>query len=446
MYALIDCNNFYVSCERVFQPELRGKAGVVLSNNDGCTIARSEEAKELGIKMGTPFFLIEPLEKQGKIWWRSSNYSLYQDMMRRITAIIGEFWPEIEVYSIDESFCSLHLFKGFDLYEMAIQLRAKVIQYTGVPVCVGIGPTRTLAKAANRVAKKWFKQDGVFFINDELSRMFALKKLEIGDVWGIGPRNAAKLIKVSINTAWDFAQLNNYEYIHKRFTITGLRTWYELNGKAVLKMEYEAEDKKGISTGRSFGQKTDDYNILEDALSAFVQNSAPKLRAQRSLCGQIQVFLLTSLFEKKKSIIRSAALNMDLAIPTNITQELLKYAIEALKRIYKPGYPYQKIGVYLTNFTPEDSGQLYLLDDPAKRERLLQVSKLADGLNNRFGKDFVRFAAMGYERKWRMRQCSLSNRYTTRANELLTIGDHQFLLGTQDQQPINREDGTDAYC
>ena len=436
MYALIDGNNFYVSCERVFQPELRGKAGVVLSNNDGCAIARSEEAKELGIKMGTPFFLIEPLEKQGKIWWRSSNYSLYQDMMRRITAIIGEFWPEIEVYSIDESFCSLHLFKVFDLYEMAVQLRAKVIKYTGVPVCVGIGPTRTLAKAANRVAKKWFKQDGVFFINDDLSRMFALKKLEIGDVWGIGPRNAAKLTKVGINTAWDFAQLNNYEYIHKRFTITGLRTWYELNGKPVLKMEYEVEDKKGISTGRSFGQKTDDYKVLEDALCTFVQNSAPKLRAQHSFCGQLQVFLLTSMFEKNKSTIRSAAINMDIAIPTNITQELLKYAIESLKRIYKPGFPYQKIGIYITKFSPEDSGQLYLLDDPAKREKLLQVSKLADGLNSRFGKDFVRFAAMGYERKWRMRQSSLSNRYTTRANELLEIGDHSaFIIHKVIQSP-----------
>jgi len=426
MYALIDCNNFYVSCERVFQPELRGKAGVVLSNNDGCAIARSEEAKELGVKMGTPFFMIEPLAKEGKIWWRSSNYSLYQDMMRRITAIIGEFWPEIEIYSIDESFCSLHLFKGFDLYEMAIQIRTKVLQYTGVPVCVGIGPTRTLAKAANRIAKKWFKQDGVFQITDDISRMFALKKLEIGDVWGIGPRNASKLTKVGINTAWDFAQVNNYEYIHKRFTITGLRTWYELNGKAVLKMEYEAEDKKGISTGRSFGQKTDDYKVLEDALSAFVQNSAPKLRAQGSLCGQLQVFLLTSLFERNKFSIRSAALNMDIAIPTNITQDLLKYAIETLKRIYRPGFPYQKIGVYLTKFTPQDSGQLYLLDDPIKRERLLQVSKLADNLNQRFGKDFVRFAAMGYERKWRMRQSSLSNRYTTRANELLEIGDHSI--------------------
>ena len=178
MYALIDCNNFYVSCERVFQPQLRGKPGVVLSNNDGCAIARSQEAKDIGIKMGTPFFQIEEMQKEGKIWWRSSNYALYQDMMRRITWIVGECWPDIEIYSIDESFCDLRTFKRQDLEAMALELRKKVFQFTGVPVCIGIGPTRTLAKAANRVAKKHFI-DGVFIINSELSRLFALKKLPI---------------------------------------------------------------------------------------------------------------------------------------------------------------------------------------------------------------------------------------------------------------------------
>ena len=254
MYALIDCNNFYVSCERVFQPQLRGKAGVILSNNDGCAIARSQEAKDLGVKMGAPFFQIENLQKEGKIWWRSSNYPLYQDMMRRITFIIGQYWPEIEVYSIDESFCDLRSFSTNNLENMAIVLREKLFQYTGIPVCIGIGPTRTLAKAANKTAKKHIAS-GVFIINDDVSRLFVLKKLLIEDVWGIGPRSAAKLTNIGISTAWDYASINDYAYIEKRFTVTGLRTWYELRGTACLQMEYMQPDKKGINTGRSFGEK-----------------------------------------------------------------------------------------------------------------------------------------------------------------------------------------------
>jgi DNA polymerase V len=417
-----------VSCERVFQPQLRDKPGVVLSNNDGCAIARSQEAKDIGIKMGTPFFEIQALQREGKIWWRSSNYALYQDMMRRITFIIGDYWPEIEVYSIDESFCDLKAFSLHDIEQMAIQLRERIGQYIGIPVCIGIGPTRTLAKAANRVAKKHFV-DGVFMIKDELSRLFALKKLPIEDVWGIGPRNATKLMKVGISTAWDFASMNDYEYVEKRFTVTGLRTWYELRGTACLKMEYIQADKKGINTGRSFGEKTDVYHVIEDALSAYVQNSAPKLREQGSLCGRIQVFLMTSQFEVVQKR-RSAVWQMDIAIPTNITQELLKYAIECLKRIYRPGYPYQKVGVYMTGFVPEANKQLYLLDDQMKRDRLTKVSRLADRLNNRFGKDFVRFAAMGYDEKWKMRQDYLSNRFTTRLTEVLQVSTHPLFNRT----------------
>jgi DNA polymerase V len=426
MYALIDCNNFYVSCERVFQPKLRNKPGVVLSNNDGCTIARSQEAKDMGIKMGTPFFQIEAMQKEGKLWWRSSNYALYQDMMRRITYIVAQCWPEIEVYSIDESFCDLKAFTRFDLHAMAIELKRRIAQYTGVPVCIGIGPTRTLAKAANRVAKK-HTADGVFMVDDELSRLLVLKKLPIEDVWGIGPRNSAKLMQVGISTAWDFAAINDYEYVEKRFTVTGLRTWYELRGTPCLKMEFVQPDKKGINTGRSFGVKTDDYRTIEDALCAFVQNSAPKLREQGSLCGRIQVFLMTSQFEvahKRKS----ASWQMDIAIPTNITQELLRYAVSCLKRIYRPGFPYQKVGVYMTGFVPESGKQIYLLDDTAKRDRLTKVSRLADKLNDRFGKDTVRFAAMGYEQQWKMRQNFLSPRYTTRLGEVLKIGVHHVFI------------------
>ena len=395
LFALIDCNNFYVSCERAFQPELRGKPGVVLSNNDGCAIARSQEAKDIGVKMGTPFFELEKKVNDGELWWRSSNYSLYQDMMRRITAIVGEMWPEIEIYSIDESFCDLSKFKIQDLEAMAIALREKILKYTGIPVCIGIGETRTLAKVGNRIAKKYFKDTGVCVIDDEGRRKFALQNLPIEDVWGVGPRNASKLIGIGINTAYDFSCINDYGYIEKRFTITGLRTWYELRGLSCLQMEYFPPDKKGMCTGRSFGQKTDDYKQIEDALASFVQNVAPKLREQGSLCGQLQVFLQTSQFEVVHKL-KSAAYTMDLAIPSNITQELLHYAIECLKRIYKPGYPYQKVGIYLTKLLPASAGQLYLMDDSQKREKMLKISKTADKLNKLMGKDMVRFAAMGY--------------------------------------------------
>lgn len=420
MYALIDCNNFYVSCERAFQPELRNKAGVVLSNNDGCAIARSQEAKDMGIKMGAPYFELQKLVDEGKLWWRSSNYTLYQDMMRRVTAIVCELWPEMEIYSIDESFCDLKLFKKHDLEAMAIELRQRILQYTGIPVCIGIAPTRTLAKVANRIAKKYFKATGVCCLDNPERTEFALQNLPIEDVWGVGVQTAKKLIKIGVKTAWDFTQINNYEYVEKRFTITGLRTWYELRGKSVLKMEYIQPDKKGICTGRSFGEKTDNYKVIEDALSAFVQNCAPKLREQGSLCGQLQVFLQTSQFEAVHKL-KSAANTIDIAIPTNITQELLKYAIECLKRIYKPGYPYQKVGIFLTKFSPASARQTYLMEDMNKRDSLLIVSKLADRLNKIMGKDTVRFAAMGYVQPWKMRQGFLSKCYTTRIDEILTI-------------------------
>jgi len=425
MFALIDCNNFYVSCERAFQPELRNKAGVVLSNNDGCAIARSQEAKDLGVKMGTPYFELEKMVEQGELWFRSSNYTLYQDMMRRVTGIVCEMWPEMEIYSIDESFVDLSLFHAHDLQAMAVVLRERILQQTGIPVCIGIAPTRTLAKVANRTAKKFFKATGVCVLDDDSRTAFALEHMPIEDVWGIGPKNAAKLIKIGVNTAKDFAAINNYEYVCKRFTITGLRTWYELNGQSVLGMEYLPPDKKGICTGRSFGEKTDDYHVIEDALCAFVQNSAPKLRKQGSFCGQLQVFLQTSQFEVVHKI-KSAAYHMDLAIPTNITQELLRYAIECLKRIYRPGYPYQKVGIFMTKLTPANAGQMYLMEDNERREKMLKVSKLADRLNGMLGKDMVRFAAMGYDKPWKMRQGYLSKRYTTRIEEVLVINPFIF--------------------
>lgn len=415
----------------MFQPQLRGKAGVVLSNNDGCAIARSQEAKDIGVKMGTPFFELEQLVNEGKLWWRSSNYTLYQDMMRRVTAIVGEMWPEIEIYSIDESFADLHMFDRYSLEVMAIELRERILQFTGIPVCIGIGPTKTLAKVANRTAKKHFASTGVYMIQSEESRRFALERMAIEDVWGIGPRNAAKLIKKKYVTAWQFAEdIKNPEVIKNMFTITGLRTWYELRGTKAIKMEYVQPDKKGICTGRSFGEKTDNYQVIEDALSAYVQNSSVKVRDQGLLVGRIEVFLHTSRFEVVHKL-KSAAYVMEINPPTNLNQELLKYAIQCLKRIYVPGFPYQKIGVFMTNFSSEAAAQTLLHEDAADRRKMEKLNQLADKLNKIHGKDMVRFAAMSYNPVYKMRQQYLSKRYTTRIEDVLVINSNKLLLLSQ---------------
>ena len=239
MFALIDCNNFYVSSERVFQPYLQNKAGCVLSNNDGCAIARSQEAKDLGVKMGAPYFAIRELKEQGKLWWRSSNYPLYQDMMRRITGIIKETFPEQEIYSIDECFCDVSEYKLHDLEVLGKTLREKILQYTGVPVCIGVGPTKTLSKIANRIAKK---EKAVHVLNTAYKIETALKKTQIGDVWGIGPKYAVMLIGKGVNTAFDFINLPA-DFVQSEMTIVGLRTWQELRGQKCVEMEYETPDK-----------------------------------------------------------------------------------------------------------------------------------------------------------------------------------------------------------
>lgn len=421
MYALIDCNNFYVSCERVFQPFLNNHAGCVLSNNDGCAIARSQEAKDLGIKMGTPFFEIRELQEQGKIWWRSSNYPLYQEMMRRVTAIITEQWPEIEIYSIDECFCYVADYKLHDLERMARQLRKRIYQYTGIPVCVGIGPTKTLAKVANRIAKKQYKEIGAYVLNTAYKTEKALRDTEIGDVWGIGRRYAAKLTKLNVMTAYDFIQMPQ-DWVQTNMTIVGLRTWRELHGLSCITMEYERPDKKGISTARSFGRTETELEPMEEALSTYVANAALKLRNQHSVCAALNVFAHTSMFiEQSKQF--SAAITIKLPVATNITSELIKHAVRGLRMIYKPGFRYQKAGVYLTDLRPADQVQAMLFDEQgeAKRAQLAKVSKAMDKLNAIMGKDLVRFGSMGYDRKWRMKQEYLSKRFTTRLDEVIRV-------------------------
>lgn len=422
MLALIDSNNFYVSAERVFQPELRDKAGCVLSNNDGCAISRSNEAKEvLGIKMATPYFMMREHHDQGRLWWRSSNYTLYQDMMRRITGIVRKTFPDQEIYSIDECFCDLTGHKFADLEKEATALRAKILQYTGVPVCIGIAATRTLAKIANKLAKKRNRQTGVYLMDTPAKIEEGLRATEIGDVWGIGPQYAIKLIKAGVYTAWDFTQLPE-DYVLKLMTIQGRRTFRELKGERCIPMEYVRPDKEGITTGRKFGRMEMELAPIEEALATYVANAALKLRRQHSVCAKIFVFLHTSKFASAAERYTTET-TIQLPVATNDTAVIIKEALKGLRRIFIKGYRYEKVGVELKDLKPLSQVQASVFDlvDPQKQAKMQEALKIMDKLNVDYGKDTVRYGAMGYEKKWFMRQEFLSRKYTTRIEDIIIV-------------------------
>ncbi len=422
MLALIDSNNFYVSAERVFQPELRGKAGCVLSNNDGCAISRSNEAKEvLGIKMGTPYFEMREQQESGVLWWRSSNYTLYQDMMRRITAIVRKTFPDQEIYSIDECFCDLQGYKYHNLQQLAEELRARILQYTGVPVCIGIGATKTLAKLANKIAKKQHRASGVFVMESPLDIEAAMRQTEIDDVWGIGPRYAIKLIRKGVYTAYDFSQLPE-DFVLKLMTIQGRRTYRELHGLRCIPMEYDRPDKEGISTARSFGKMETALEPMEEALASYVANAALKLRLQQSVCACIFVFCHTSRFAVVENRY-SAELEIKLDAPTNDTGALIAAAISALRKIYRKGPRYQKVGIELRDLRPDSQVQTSMFA-PANTERHSKLQKalqVIDQLNQQYGKDTIRYAAMGFEKRWFMKQAFLSRKFTTRLEDVIVV-------------------------
>jgi DNA polymerase V len=421
MIALIDSNNFYVSVERVFQPELRNRAGCVLSNNDGCAISRSNEAKEeLGIRMGTPFFMMRDQYENGSLWWRSSNYPLYQDMMRRITRIIKDTFPDQEIYSIDECFCDLSSLKYTDLKQTAIELRARILQYTDIPVCIGIGPTKTLAKLANKMAKK-HSENGVLVINDEDTKTWALKQTEVDDVWGIGPRYGIKLIKAGVYTAWDFMNLPE-DYVLKLMTIQGRRTYRELKGERCIPMEFEPPLKEGISTARSFNTMITELEPMEEALACYVANAAQKLRQQKSVCGKFMVYAQTSQFlEERDRYTKDIVIR--LTQPTSDTGLLIKEALKALKKIYIKGYRYQKVGIELRDLRPGTQVQkdLFATHSDEKQQKLKQAMAAVDKINKNYGRNTVIHGAMGFEKKWAMRQEFLSRKFTTRIEDIIVV-------------------------
>ena len=417
MYALVDCNNFYASCERVFRPDLNGQPVVVLSNNDGCVIARSNEAKALNIPMGAPAFKFEKIFEQNNVHVFSSNYALYGDMSNRVMNILRTFCPDMEVYSIDEAFLQLNGFDNFDLKEYGDQLKERVTQWTGIPVSIGIAPTKALAKVANKIAKKFpGHSNGVHIISNDTSREKALKWLKIEDVWGIGRRHAKRLNKVNVRNAFQFTQLPD-EWVNKHMTVVGLRLKRELEGKPTLSLEY-ASPKKAIATTRSFDRMYTKLEEVDERVATFTVSCAEKLRRQQSVCNLVMVFVHTNPFRKDlPGYTRNIV--MKLPFPTNSSMEILKYTRAGLKRIFKKGYYYKKAGVMVMGITPEDERQLSVFEaESAKHTKLLGI---VDSLNRSIGTDKIKFGCQALDRTWKMKQEKLSPRYTTKLEEILTV-------------------------
>ena len=421
VFALVDCNNFYASCEKLFDPKLRDRPVVVLSNNGGCVVARSAEAKALGIPMGAPWFKLKEEARRYGIVAFSSNYALYADMSNRVVEVLSGFSPNIEVYSIDESFLDLSGFErqGYEAY--GADIRQRVGDWLGLAVCVGIAPTKTLAKLANHVAKKALAgRAGVCDLTTmgegDLTQLFA--RIEVGEVWGVGRKIAARLDEMGIRTVQQLRDANA-DTVRARFSVVLERTVRELRGLSCLEMEELVPDKQQIMASRSFGTLVYELADLEEAVASYIARAAEKLRAQASLAGAVQVYIRTNIFKPELPQYQRA-ITVPLPEATADTRVLANWALRVLRRIYRPGYGYHKAGVMLANIVPEGSRQFSLLEtsESVRPARLMEV---LDGINERYGRGTLRLAAEGVEKPWQMRRGNLSPGYTTSWNGLATV-------------------------
>lgn len=419
-FALVDVNNFYVSCERVFQPRIEGIPVVVLSNNDGCAVARSNEVKALGVKMGTPWFQLQDLARQHGILAFSSNYALYGDMSNRVTRILRDFCPELEVYSIDESF--LRIETVAQLYGGAVamgqQMRARIKQWTGLPVCVGIGPTKTLAKFANHLAKKNPMFDGVcdLHVLTRAQRLGWMQRVEVGEVWGVGSRIKKRLGALGIDTVLDLRNASP-KAMRSHFGVVMERTCNELRGISCLELEDIAPSKKQIMSSRSFGVPVETIGELRESVASYLATAAAKLRQQQSSAGAVHVFIQTNRFKAEEPQY-NAGITVPLAEPTDDTPVLTHAALKGLEAIFRAGYRYKKAGVLLTLLSDKNSRQSTLFDDQAAREKSTRLMAAIDAINRAYGRDTVHLAVSGTQQRWAMRAGNRSPNYTTRWEEL----------------------------
>jgi len=417
MIALADCNNFYASCERVFNPMIRNKPVVVLSNNDGCVIARSNEAKVLGIQMGAPAFKNRHIFKKYGVYIFSTNFALYGDFSSRVMSVLAEAVPQIEIYSIDEAFMD---YSGLpEPMEHALGLRNKVMQWTGIPTSIGIAETKTLAKVANRIAKKEVSS-GVFCLHCPNMIRDYLKRLPVSKLWGVGQRYAEMLKLYDIQTAYELTQRSD-SWIQKHMSIMGLKVVKELRGIPCFKLATAWQQKKSICISRTFGEEVSHFNQLAQALSTYAAMCSEKLRKQGSCARVITIFIYTNPFKNRSRMNYKGIKTIRLDTPCNNSLEIVSVVIAGLRSIYRDDCIYKKAGVIVSGIVPWSQVQLSFFDDIIDIEKRHRLMQAMDTVNDSYGKMKVRFAINGFERKWKLKQERLSPCYTTHMNELLQV-------------------------
>lgn len=418
LFGLVDCNSFYCAAEMLFQPALRGRPVIVLSNNDGCVVSLTKEAKQIGIVRGVPAFEIKELIEQHGVAVFSSNYTLYGNISDRVFHTLSRFTPEIERYSIDEAFLLFSGFEHYDIGEYARHIVNTTIGNTGIPVSMGLAVTKTLAKVANKIAKKDPTAAGVKVLIDQQEIDQVLGDFPVEDLWGIGGRYALKLYSYGIKTAGQFVRLRP-DWVQRNLTINGLRMWHELRGKPCIPLEEIAPSKKGICSSRSFGKLQTEQEVIAEAVANFAAVCGRKLREQRSSCRMMQVFINTHPFRQDLPAYCASRTHV-FDVPTNSTIEMVASAKRLLNAIFRNGYHYKKAGVLVTDIVPEDQVQMNLFDK-IDREKQAKAMRALDLVNGNFGTDIVRLGSMGYQKKWKLRNEMLSPCYTTRLSDLFKI-------------------------
>ena len=414
MIALVDCNNFYASCERVFNPKIENKPVIVLSNNDGCVIARSNEAKVLGVKMGEPAFKLKNIIEKYNINVFSTNFALYGDLSKRVMNVMSSEVDKMEIYSIDEAFLD---FKDYASKERGIVIKKKVQQWTGIPVSVGIAPTKVLAKVAGYIAKKYTKSGVFMFDNEGLIRR-ALNVFKVEGLWGIGRKNAKKLKTVGIHTALQFRECDS-NWIRRHLSINGVRLQKELYAEVCYPIEVTRKRKQNICTARSFGTEIKELSKLKEAIGSYANTCATKLRQEKSYCTTVSVFLSTNPFKPQAKQYNPYRV-IQLDVPTNDSMEIVKVAIKGLESIYRDDCVYKKSGVIVGRIVPQQQTQLSLFDS-LDREQRKSINVAVDKINATMGKNKVKLAVQGNGRKWRLKQEKISPCYTTRFTDILEV-------------------------
>lgn len=419
MYGVVDCNNFYASCERIFQPKLEKIPVVVLSNNDSCIISRSKEVKELGVQMGLAAFKYKDLFKSNNVQVYSANFPLYADISSRIMKIVGELMPKVEIYSVDEAFFTLSGYSKRYIYDQSVKLRKTILKSVGMPVSIGIADTKTLSKIANEIAKKDESYGGVCVIDSDKKRTRLLQGLEVGDVWGIGRRLSQLLNSRGIYNAYQLSQCGD-AWIQKELTVTGLKTVRELRGISCINLESDRPAKKSIISSKSFGYKVTDLQDMKEAVATFTARAAEKLREEHEIASYITVHITTNYFRKTDKQYTNS-ITCALPQPTSYTPLLIETALKGLERIFKSGYRYKKATVGLVGLLSEDIVQENLFHPVTSTKEESSLMKVLDSINKEWGSGTLQYVGQGIQKRWRGKSENRSPRFTTKWDEIPVV-------------------------